>query len=767
MGDGGLAWRMTQTPPTAWDDPLEAADFTRFDTPSPGCAQSVLAVEGLHCAACAVTLEQALSRLPGVDSVQVNLATRRLRVAWQTARVRLSQLAQAATDAGYPVLPAHSLAAEGARQQAGKRLLWQFVVAGLCMMQVMMYTVPVYMAAPGEITPDVARLLGWAAWMLSLPVVLFSATPFFAGAWRSLRQGRAGMDVPVALGIAATFAASSYSAFAPQGLLGSETYFDSLTMFVFFLLGSRVLDQRARHHATAEIERITQRLPQAVERLEPDGSWRSVGTRRLQQGDEIRLQAGQAVPADGVLLDGPAEFDEAVLSGESRPCVRQRGEPVVCGSFNLGAVLRIRVTAVGEATRFGQISLLAQQVTTSKPVTPAHADRFAQGFVLGILALAALTAAAWSVVDPSRALWSAVAVLIVTCPCALSLAAPTALLSSAGALSRDGVLLAQPAALEALAGIDRVVFDKTGTLTQDTLQLTTCTPLRPEASAPVALAHAAGLAEHSAHPLARALAHAAREASLATPSFVQVREAAGQGLEGSDENAQVWRLGASAFAGGGASDSQRPAAVLANATGPLARFEFDEVLRPDAAQTVHALQAAGLKVSLLSGDGASSVQRIAGLCGIGDWQAEATPQDKLARLQAWQAEGERVAMVGDGLNDGPVLALANVAIAVGQAVPLSKAKADLILPGKRLMPLVLAWHKAHATRRVIRQNLAWALAYNLACVPLAMVGLLPPWLAGLGMAASSLFVVANSLRLRHEPVARARQPQFERATPAH
>ncbi|MBU6437451.1 MAG: cadmium-translocating P-type ATPase, partial [Betaproteobacteria bacterium] len=478
----------------------------------------------------------------------------------------------------------------------------------------------------------------------------------------------------------------------------------------------------------------------------------------LQVGDEVRLLAGQSLPADGVLIDGPAQVDEAVLTGESQPRTRHAGDAVVCGSFALSAALRMRVTAVGDATRFGQITALAQQAAASKPSLVRQADRYARLFVPLVLVLAALSALWWVRTDPARAVWSAVAVLIVTCPCALSLAAPAALLASAGALARRGVLLGNLQALEALAGVQRVVFDKTGTLTADRLRLVSVTPLRAGVQVDAALQRAAWLAAASLHPVSRAVVQAVQPTVNAFGE-VAVREQPGQGLEATDAQGIHWRLGSDEFAGAEAAAASGPTAVLSDSQGPVVRLQFEEQLRADAVATVRALRDAGLQVSLLSGDQADAVQRVARACGIDTVLAAATPEAKVDYLKRCHALGERVLMVGDGLNDGPVLAAADVAIAVGEAVPLSKARADLVLPGSLLEPVAFAVTQARRTLRIVRQNLAWAVLYNLACVPLAMLGYLPPWLAGLGMAGSSLWVVSNALRLSRAPRTHATPPE--------
>jgi Cu2+-exporting ATPase len=619
------------------------------------------------------------------------------------------------------------------------------------MMQVMMLAWPSYIAAPGELPDDLRQLLNWGAWVLSIPVVWWSAAPFFAGAWRSLCTRRMGMDVPVALGVAVTFVASTGATFAPGGVFGHEVYFDSLTMFVAFLLAGRWLEMRARHRAAATLESALAAMPQTALRLDADGRVERVEVRQLRRGDRVQVPLGEAFPADGVLLDGPTAADEALLTGESTPVAKAVGDAVVAGSLNAGAPVRMTVERVGADTRYEAIVALMQQALTQRPALARVADRWATPFLWAVLLLAGGAAAAWSVIEPSRAVWVAVSVLIVTCPCALSLAAPSAMTAAAAALARRGVLLRRLDALEPLAQVRRVFVDKTGTLTEDRLQWRATHLLGGNgAAAPQGQCAAASLAAHSNHPLSKALV----EATPGGSPFVwrQVSERPGQGLEGVDPQGRIWRLGRPQWVGANAG---RDDAGLQLAFGPRGEpwlgFEFDERLRDDAAGTLKALQGQGVAVTLLSGDAPARVGRLAARLAeqgaVVEVQAAAQPQDKLAAVRAAQADGVRVAMVGDGVNDAPVLAQADVSFAMGQGALVARTTADAIVVGNRLEGLAAARGLARRTMRVVRQNIVWAALYNAACIPLALAGYLPPWAAGLGMAMSSLLVVGNSMRL--------------------
>lgn len=745
---------LTPTQVLAVDDERSLAAHTQWIEGSSGerLGQSRLLLSGLYCAACAGTIEEALGRVQGVSRAEVNGAAQRAVVVWDPQRTHMSDLLAAVRRSGYGAFPDTGAQAVAQATSEARRSVWRLFVAAFCMMQVMMYATPAYMAEPGDLSADMAQLLRWACWVLSIPVVLFSAGPFFQGAWRSLRDRRIGMDVPVALGIAVAFVASSAATFSPQGAFGAEVYFDSLTMFVAFLLGARWLESRARQRAAQSLDAVMRRLPDAVERLAPDGGSEWVTPAELAVGDLIRIHVGQAFAADGLVEDGRSLVDEALLSGESRPVDRGPGDEVAAGSINMGVPLRVRVTRLGAQTRYQRIVALVERALMQRPSFVMRADQVAAPFLWSVLALSLVAFLVWSFIDPPRAIWIVVSVLIVTCPCALALGAPVALIAAAGELAQRGVLLQRPDALEVLTRATHLVFDKTGTLTEDRLKLAETLELQD--GTPLQLqqwrAAAAGLAQQSRHPLSRALAEALQ--GHEAMDWSELRELPGQGLEGEALGTR-WRLGRAEWCGAGTQGVARPAVWLAMGRDdrwlPLLRCEFDELLRADAQTAVQQLQQAGLAVHLLSGDQVASVQAMAARLGIAEAQAHAqcSPQDKLAAVEALQADGGVVVMVGDGINDAPVLARSDVSVAMGSAAALAQARADVIVLSDRLGDLLLLQETARRTLAIVRQNLRWAFFYNMSCVPLALVGWMPPWAAGLGMAASSLLVVLNSLRL--------------------
>ncbi len=738
---------------TLLDDEQEWRVFSRAVASAPGCWESNVLIEGMHCAACALSIEDALKVVPGVIKAEVSAGSHRAKVVWSSGAVTPSGWMTAVSHAGYKALPANDAFARERRQALARKALWRMMVAGLCMMQVMMYAYPAYTANPGDLSLELEQLLRWASWLLSLPVLLFSCGPFFSNAWRDVMHWRISMDLPVAVGMLITFAVSSAGTFDPKGMFGAQVYFDSFTMFVFFLLFGRWLELRLRDRTAGALEALMNRLPDSVDRLKTDGSYERVPVRRLQVGDVIRVRPAEAFPADGVVLQGQTSVDESLLTGESRPISRQVGDEVISGSHNLSAMVQVRVDRLGEATRFAQIVSLMESASTTKPPLAKLADTIAKPFLLGVLLAAGLACAYWWQSDPEKALMVAVSVLVVTCPCALSLATPAAMLSAAGALAKRGVLVRRLEAFEALAAVDTVMFDKTGTLTRDAMVLAQIRT-RDGVATVQALAMAAALAQYSLHPASQAVVAAFRQ----TPGpdvwqAVQLAETAGQGVSGlvfkaDEKEAGSWvKLGSAQFCGVTEGPNQTLQVHMSDAQGWLASFEFQEDVRPDATETVNALHREGLRVHLLSGDASESARRVAEKVGITEAHGACSPQAKLDFLRDAQVQGHKVAVVGDGLNDGPVLAGAHVSFAFGQAVPLAQAQADFLVSSSRLTHVVDALHLSRRTLNVVRQNLWWAAVYNAVCVPLAVFGLLPAWLAGLGMASSSLLVVLNALRL--------------------
>lgn len=745
------------TPWSLLDIEEEWSDFSQPSQQNQNVWTSSVVFEGMYCTACAINIEDALLAVPGVISAQISAASHRGRVVWSSDTTHPSEWMEAVAKIGYRTVPANDALANEARRADARKMLWRLGVAGLCMMQVMMYATPVYLSDPADMAPDMVQLLRWASWVLSLPVLFFSCMPFFKTAWRDLTQKKISMDLPVAIGMLVTFGVSTIGTFESQGPFGSEVYFDSFTMFVFFLLTGRWLELRLRDQTAGALEAVMNRLPDVVHRQTSDGQFEMTTLRHLRLHDIIQVRAGEAFAADARILKGKTQVDEALLTGESMPLQKGMGESVLAGSLNLTATVEVQVASLGKQTRFGQMVTLMESASVSKPTMALMADKVAKPF-LWIVLLAAGLAALWGWQhSPAHALMVAVSVLIVTCPCALSLATPAAMLSTAGALAKGGVLLRRLQALQMLAKVDTVIFDKTGTLTEEDFSLQRVTT-REGVLPSKTLAWAAGLATHSRHPVSRSLvrAHLNENIQHEQPLLANFQELAGQGVQATlkavdPESGLVslkeLRLGSAAFCGLPSADQEVLHACLSDEDGWLATFEFSEALRPEAEPTLRSLEKMGLRIRVLSGDGQTSVAQVAQRLGIQDAKGACSPEEKLRQVKLAQSRGHCVAMVGDGLNDGPVLAGADVSFALGQALPLAQSKADFVFMASDLKPLVATFLVSRKTIQIVKQNLVWAGLYNLACVPLATLGYLPAWLAGLGMACSSLGVVLNALRL--------------------
>ena len=736
---------------TLYDNPDVQKSFVR--PLSEHEREASLILEGITCAACVWLNEQHLTRQAGVTAVEINYATRRARVRWDEQRIRLSGILAAVAAIGYHAYPYDAARSEEIAGRERRSALWRLFVAGFGMMQVMMYAVPAYVADEGTMSADIESLMRWASLILTLPVVLYSAAPFFRNAWRDLRLRRVGMDVPVALGIGAAFAASLWATLSGAG----EVYFDSVAMFVFLLLGGRYLEMLARHQSVRSIERVGRALPAFADRLTafPSLQTERVVVSALRPGDRVLVAPGQTIPADGIVLQGESEVDESLLTGESRPIAKTAGGELTGGTTNIRSPLVQQVVQVGEATRLASIMRLMERAITEKPRLVQLADRVAAWFVAALLLMALVTGVVWMQIDASRALWIFVSVLVVSCPCALSLATPAALAVATGAFSRLGLLVARGHAIETLARADHIVFDKTGTLTWGRLRLQETLPLGVM-TAEAALSLAAALEQGSEHAIGKALSESAVNVE-SPPQALQSHT--GQGVEGKIDGRRL-RLGRAGFAGE-LHDLPLPAAaqtliakgdtcvMLADESGWIAVFRLGDQIRAEAAELVRRLRDLGCHITLLSGDSVEAVGPVAAALAIQDAHGGMTPQGKHDFIAALQSRGAVVAMVGDGVNDAPVLAQAQVSVAMGGGTELARNQADIVLLGENLARLAEAVELARQTRRIVRQNLAWAFAYNLSAIPLAMLGWITPWMAGIGMSASSLLVVANALRLQN------------------
>ncbi|WP_223871726.1 heavy metal translocating P-type ATPase [Candidatus Dactylopiibacterium carminicum] len=712
-----------------------------------GEREADLILEGISCSACVWLNERHLMQLVGVSAVQVNYATHRARVRWHEAQVTLSGIMLAVQSIGYRAHPFDPQRSEELAHRERRAALWRLFVAGFGMMQVMMYAYPEYIAGEGEMSTGASALMRWASLILTLPVILYSAAPFFQRAWRDLRLRRLGMDVPVALGLGVAFLASLQATLSGQG----SVYFDSVTMFVFFLLSGRYFEMLARQRAARGVERLVRMMPTFARRLLPGGGVEErVPVSALQIGDRLLVRPGELIAADGVVTAGQSEVNEAWLTGESAPVPKWIGSEVLGGSTNGSGALEFIAHRVGATTRLATIRQLMERAVTERPRLVAQADKVAAWFTGVLLCVAVLTFVFWWEHEPARALEIFVVVLVVSCPCALSLATPAALTVATDVLARLGLLVTRGHAIETLARMDHLVCDKTGTLTTGDLVLDAVRTV-PGMNVADCLALAATLEQHSEHPLARALRTAAGDVRAAQSVELSV----GRGLSG-EVDGERYVLGSERFvhewAGVDLPEAMRPPVgqgfvCLGQKGRWLASFSFVDEVRPSARVLAAGIKAQLCRVSVFSGDSSAVVQNLAEKIQVSDARGDMAPEAKLAAVQKLQQQGACVGMVGDGVNDAPVLAQADVSIAMAGGADLARTQADILLLNDDLTQLLVGRQLARRTLRIIRENLAWAFAYNLLAIPAAMAGWVTPWMAGLGMGLSSLLVVLNALRI--------------------
>ncbi|MCR9095794.1 MAG: heavy metal translocating P-type ATPase [bacterium] len=756
---------------------LEEADFLRlegedrsFETHVEGDRVEVaLLVEGMTCPACAWVIERALSALPAIEEARVNLIARRVRVVWRAGEAALDDVVARLAAVGFRARP--DAPGEGAALHASERraALIRLGIAGLATMNVMTYAVALYFGAIAEMAEGIDRFLQWMCWLVATPVVLVSARPHFEGAWRDLRARRPGMDVPIALAIGGAYVASAVAVMRGEG----EVYFESVCMFTFFIGLGRYLEHGVRQRADALSDRLVDASPALARRIVEDaqGAERAreevVPANRLAVGDRIVVRPGDSIPVDGIVRSGAGAVEEAVLSGEPWPRRVACGDEVRAGSVNADALLEIEVTRVEEESTLGVLHRLIDRAQSDKPAIARRADRLGGVFVAAVLVIAAVTAIAWSLIDPSRVFDVTLAVLVATCPCALGLATPTALAAASEGLARIGFVLTGGSALESLARVDRVVFDKTGSLTEGRPRIETVELVR-DLSNQDAFARARALEAGSTHVLARAFTEPGAVTSRfsggssAGPGVLPVVEAnrsiAGAGVEGTIAGVRH-RLGRPDWASALAAEAAPPVLpetdahtwiLLADEDGAIAWFGLGDALRAEAAASVDELRSLGVELEILTGDPSSAASRIAAELGGLAVTSGVMPEGKVDHIRRHQTQGERVAFVGDGLNDGPVLRAADVSVAMAGGCDLSLLSADALLYRDDLaaMPRAVRW--ARRTRRIVTQNFAWAIGYNLLVLPLAVTGNLAPWLAAAGMSASSLLVALNATRLRRE-----------------
>jgi Cu2+-exporting ATPase len=717
-----------------------------------------LSISGMHCAACTQIIEYRLQKMAGVSRFKVNSASHRAEISWDPKKVSLGQIIESISSLGYGALPIGSSGELIDRES--KINLWRIFVAGFAMMQVMMYALPAYLTPvpqiDGDLTPDIDRLLKLASLAITLPVMFFSAWPFFQSAIRDMRNRHIGMDVPVSVGIVVTFVASVWATFS-----GEPVYFDSLIMFVFLLLAARLIQSKVHSKSTSALRTLTKLLPLLAEKLNNYPSSMNatqINASQLVTGDIVLIQPGAKIPVDGIVIQGRSDCDESLMTGESRPVSKDMGAPLIGGSTNINRPLIMRATEVGDNTQLSLLVRMMESAANEKPPLVQLADRYASLFLTAVLLLAVASGGVWWYTDSSRAIWIAVSIMVITCPCALSLATPGVMSATIGQLARNGVLIARGRAVESLARATHFVFDKTGTLTQGKLKLIKIMITRkdPAFDERTVKQIGLGMTACSMHPVAQAL-----HASLSTPSlqgmtnqYGDANEIPGKGIEVLHQGL-TYRLGNmdfvrelhGTFMETPAEFAGKTISALGDTQGYIALFALEDSLRSDAKYLVEFLQQQGKSVLILSGDRSDVVSNTAAELGIKTASGNLSPEAKYNAVKLLQQQGGIVVMVGDGMNDGPVLSLADISIAMGQGAPISQARSDMVLISNDLRDLEYAVKITTKSLILIRQNIGWAVLYNAIAIPSAVAGVLAPWHAAVGMSLSSMIVVLNSLRI--------------------
>ncbi|MBW8191513.1 cadmium-translocating P-type ATPase [Neiella marina] len=732
--------------PTALREQFEQLDLDvvqdEFCTVEVDSKEALLSLDGVRCAACAWLIEKHLSRQAGVVRATVNSSTHRLLLRWDSSTTKLSALLLSLANLGYQALPYDQDAEDSSFLKQKKNYLIRIGLSALASMQVMMFAVALYFGVL-DMEPHQQAYLRWVSLLMATPVILYAALPFYFSAATSIKAGHPNMDVPVSLALILAFTASAYATWQHTG----EVYFESISMFTFFLLLGRYAELVARHKANARAANAVKLLPAVVHRVSSE-SVETVPVKQLVVGDLLLLKPGETLAVDGDIEKGNSHVDLSVLTGEHAPIAKGPSDPVFAGTINLDQPLYVRVTEIRD-TMVASIVRLQEQALASRSRPVVFADKVARYFIVALLVVAALTATFWWHYQPEHALWVTLAVLVATCPCALSLATPTAITSGITRLGASGVIAKTADVLENLATIDRVAFDKTGTLTHGQLQLTEVHLFGDKLKSIPPLAVAAALESHANHPLAEAIIRKATTEQLIWSTAQNLQAVAGFGITGFVDGKQYF-LGSRSYIAKQlnlANDVPSHRVLLASEHEAIAGFDLDDTIKNDAHTLITKLHEQGIQTAVISGDQTSHTEQLASSLNIQVAAGACSPKDKQSWVAARQAEGERVLMIGDGINDSPVLAQSNASIAIATGTDIAKRSADAVLVGERLTPIVTAINIAKHTRRIIRQNLAWALGYNLVVLPLAVSGMLPPYIAVVGMSASSLIVVVNAMRI--------------------
>lgn len=729
-----------------YDDPDLQKEFVEQ---SGDFSELSLSIGGITCAACIWLLEKEVAKQLKIDSFTINHTSHKARLRWNNSQTKLSEILILIRKLGYKAFPyEEGLARENAEKEK-KTSIFRIAVAGIASMQNMMFALPLYLGFYSGITIEFVSFFRWVSLLMCIPVVFFSAKPFFQAAYRDIKTGHLTMDIPVSIAILAAFFASAWITVFSEPKIESDVYFDSVSMFTFFLLLGRFIEMQTRHrHLNSDIE--MSRLLPSTALIKTESGEMSIAAHKLNIDDILIVKQGQIIAADGIVIKGYSRVDESALSGEFLPLEKSQGSFVSGGTVNIENTLEVKLTAKPKDSRVAAIIKMLDNAVGQKPRTVLIADKVASYFVAAVLLVSVAVGITWYIVDPDKIFPIILSVLVVTCPCALSLATPTALTSANTFLRSRGFLITKSHVLEAMTQITDVIFDKTGTLTKGKLSLEKTTTFGQYTTEQV-LEIAAGLEAHSSHPIANTFAPFFKNEAHDIGNIL------GKGLTGSYSldgmPKQIFQLGNLEFV----SQQTTPVSLetfsglniyLSDGNNIIAHFMLSDSLRDDSLASIESFKKMGLKTHILSGDQSHSVADIAKRLHVDQFESAQSPESKLAYVKKLQAQGKKIAMIGDGINDLPVLSGAKLSIAMGEASDITKMNSDAILLNGKLSVLNEAFAKAFKTRKIIKENISWAILYNICMLPLAAAGFVPPYFAALGMSLSSLIVVFNSIRLK-------------------
>lgn len=731
---------------TALNDPRIQSEFVSIQNDN--SREAKLIIEGITCPACVWLIESRVAKLNGVNNINVNYSTQRCSINWQENKITLSEILSAINQLGYKVFPYNYKRRELLYENERKSQLIRLGIAGLFGMQVMMIAIALYFGEASGIEKHYRVFFHWISLALTLPVLLYSGQPIFTGAFRDIKNKRPGMDVPIALGLSIAFISSLWSTLQQSG----HVYFDSIVMFIFFILGGRYFEFMSRKKSTAYLDKTSSILPQFATRINLNDEQEDIELNKLSSGDKLLIKPGAVIPVDGIVIDGCSSVNESIITGESLPVSKKQGMKVIGGSTNNESPLYISARNIGEQSVLSNIARIIEKASANKPETILLANRIVTAFICVLLIIACAVAFYWYHADQSRWLEITIAVLVVSCPCALSLATPTAMASAATTLIQNGIALINNNALEKIANSNCFVFDKTGTLTKGELSLAHTDIYDKAFNENDVLTIASALESASEHPIAKAIMTAAENKE--SISIKNIKNFPGEGISGTTD--RQWFIGTQTFINENckeknfkniSNENNLRQIILATKDSIVAVFFFNDEIRDNSPELINDLKAKNKKIILMSGDNEPIVKATANKLGINQYYANLKPEEKLNNILKLQQQGECVCMIGDGINDAPAFAQADVSVAMTDASDITKLNADMLLLNNKINTLETMLKVASKTNNTIKINFSWALAYNLTALPFAMMGYIAPWMAAIGMSLSSLIVVLNASKI--------------------